>query len=104
MAIGLVLAAVAVGYFLLSGRLTSNITKTKASPTPTVLGQDNQNVPTPTPSVAPSSTPSSAYNALVDRTRNGTQVLPNTGFPVGPAVIFSVSAIIAGWGLRRFPR
>ncbi len=105
MAIGLVLAAVAVGYFLLSGRLSpGSITRTQASPAPTVLGQENQNVPTPTPSVAPSSTPSSAYNALVDRTRNGTQVLPNTGFPVGPAVIFSVSAIIAGWGLRRFPK
>lgn len=29
--------------------------------------------------------------------------LPKTGFPVGLFVIFSASAALAGWGLRKFP-
>ncbi len=99
--IGLVLAALATGYFLLSGRLASNsATKTQASPTPSVLGQNAQ----PAPSSGPSATPASAYSRIVDRSQSGAQTLPKTGFPVGLAVAFSVSAIISGWGLRRFPR
>ncbi|MDO8577162.1 MAG: hypothetical protein Q7R82_02345 [Candidatus Daviesbacteria bacterium] len=108
--IGLVLAALATGYFLLSGRLASN-SATKpgsqvsnavpgassgASPTPSVLGQDTQNLSTPATG--------SAYNRIVNRTQNNVQTLPATGFPVGLAAAFSVSALISGWGLRRFPR
>jgi len=93
--VGLVLTALAIGYFLLSGRLFSNSTKTQ-SPSPTsVLGQNAK--PTASPS------PSSAYAKIAERTQNQPQVLPKTGFPVGLAVVFSVSAIISGWSLRRFP-
>lgn len=100
MAIGLVLAAVAVGYFLLSGRLSpGSITRTQASPAPTVLGENAQTTPTPTPSP----TPGAAYNAISDRAQGGTQTLPNTGFPVGLAAVFSLSGVIVGWGLRKFP-
>ena len=96
--IGLVLAALAVGYFLLTGKLSSNsATKTAPSPAASVLGQDAKLTPTPTP------TPASAYNKIVSRTQNSTQALPKTGFPVGLAVIFSISAVISGWGLRKFP-
>lgn len=98
--IGLVLAALAVGYFLLTGRLASNsATKTQPSPPPSVLGQNAQ----PTPSSSPSTTPASAYERIVDRSQSGTQTLPKTGFPLELAVAFSVSAIISGWGLRKFP-
>lgn len=97
--IGLVLAALAVGYFLVTGRLASNsATKTGSAPTPSVLGQNAQTT-TPTPSP----TPASAYERIVDRTQSGTQTLPNTGFPVGLAAVFSLSALISGWGLRKFP-
>lgn len=96
--IGLVLAAVAVGYFLLSGRLSPSSTRTQASPTPSVLGQNAQASPSPSP------TPASAYSRIVDRTQSGTQTLPNTGFPVGLAAVFSISIMISGWGLRRFPK
>lgn len=96
--IGLVLAALAVGYFLLTGKLsTSKITK--ESPPPSVLGQDTQAIPT----LSPSASPASAYTRIVNRTQGGVQVLPNTGFPAGLLVVFSISAIISGWGLRKFP-
>lgn len=94
------MAAIAVGYFLLSGRLSpSSFTRTQASPTPSVLGQNAESSSTP----SPSATPASAYDRIVDRTQNGTQTLPNTGFPVGLAAVFSISVMISGWGLRKFP-
>ncbi len=107
--IGLVLAALAVGYFLLSGRLASNsVKKTQASPT-SVLGQNTQPTPTAiptvvsTPSPVPSVVPNSAYNRIVNRTQGGVQTLPSTGFPVGLFGALSAAAAVAGWGLRRFP-
>lgn len=97
--IGLVLAALAVGYFLLTGKLSiSNITK---QPSPSILGQNAQT--SPTPIAVPTPTPASAYTRIVNRTQGGVQVLPNTGFPVGLAVVFSISAMISGLGLRKYP-
>lgn len=93
--VGLFLAALAVGYFLLSGRLTSKQADPTVSPGPTVLGQNAK--------VTASPSPSSAYTKIAERTQNQPQVLPKTGFPVSLAVIFSAAAIISGWGLRRFP-
>lgn len=132
MTIGLVLAAVAVGYFLLSGTLsTKNTTQTgsqvsQASPQPTssptttaspaVLGQNNR-TPNGTagtisrPTASPS--PASAFEIISDRNRSRAQTgqigqtaeaLPRTGFPIGLALVLSASAAIASWGLRRFPR
>lgn len=102
--IGLVLAALAVGYFLISGRFTTKTTKSpasveqavKKSPQPTqtpeaVLGQNTQ------------ATTPSAYTRIAERTRGGVQTLPKTGFPAGLAIVFSVSAIISGWSLRKYP-
>lgn len=99
--IGLVLAALAVGYFLLTGRLSSNTTKTSSqvskaipSSSPTV---------TPSPAIIPTPSPISAYEAISNRTQGTPQTLPKTGLPVGLMTALSVSIIIAGWGLRRFP-
>lgn len=89
--IGLVLASLAVGYFLFSGRLSS----TQPTPSPSVLGENIKSSPVPAPA--------SAYERIVNRTRDGVQVLPRTGFPYGLAVVFSASAIISGWSLRKFP-
>src|SRR5688500_1407617 len=79
--IGLVLSAIAVGYFLLSGRFASNTTKTqgqisKASPTPSasprILGAVQ-----PSPSAT-----ASAYNRIAERTQSGVSTLPATGSPI----------------------
>lgn len=112
--IGLVLAALATGYFLLSGRLTSNKAATPgtqvskniptataaASPSPSVLGQATQGTPVP----VSSSAPASAYSAIVDRNQGGVQNLPNTGSPVILVSALAVSSMLVGWGLRKFPK
>lgn len=107
--IGLVLAALAVGYFLFSGRLAPDRSaETQATPAPTILGQNAQVSPSPTavPAASPSPSPTTAFDRIASRTQNGAremQTLPRTGFPQGLAVVFSISALIAGWGLRRYP-
>lgn len=111
--IGLVLAAFAVGYFLLTGGLAVNKSNRVAnkttqpseaveSPSPTVI---------PTASVQPSSSASpspsasgSAYSRIVERNQSGAQTLPRTGFPVGLAIVFSVSAMVTGFSLRKYPK
>lgn len=104
--VGLVLAAVAVGYFLFVGRFSSNATKQKTQVSQTVSGT----VPSATPSAKPESatkpspSPTSAYNKIVERNAKGsTDTLPRTGFPVVSSVILLSSLMISGWGLRRFP-
>lgn len=104
--VGLFLASLAVAYFLLTGRLTSKSTpKTQpqvitstpaASPNPSVLGQ-NSSSSTPVPS------PQSAYERIAERSQSGVQTLPRTGFPLGLIIVFSVSAMVSGLGLRKFP-
>lgn len=108
--VGLVLAAVAVGYFLFTSRFSSNKSN-KA-----VLGTVPSATASATPSVAPSikpvvaikptPSPTSAYNKIVERTTKGGQsaeTLPRTGFPIVSTVILLSSIMISGWGLRRFP-
>lgn len=112
-AVGLILAALAVGYFLLSGRLISNSSvKTtpqasnvvasagaSATPSPSVLGQYTQATPYP----IPKPTPTSAYNAIVNRQQRQVQSLPKTGSQAMLAGIFSLGIMISGLGLRKFP-
>ena len=97
--IGLILASLVVGYLLFTGAFASHKAKKVVVP------------PSPSPvadaAVLPLQTSapftSSAYNAIADRTQGSVQTLPNTGFPVGLLGAFSVGAVIAGWGLRKFP-
>lgn len=103
--IGLVVAAIAVGYFLIAGKFSANkSTKIQTQtvqqtpqPTslPTVLGQDTKS--------SSNTQPDSAYNRIVQRTQGNVQNLPKTGFPVGLLGVFSLSAIIVGFGLSKFP-
>lgn len=105
--VGLVLAIMAVVYFLLSGGL--GIGK------PRVQNQSNQPnkvvVVTPTPSPMPiatiqpqrTATPS-AYSQIVNRVQGSAQTLPNTGFPVGLAVIITATAVGSGLAFRKFPK
>lgn len=92
--IGLVLAALAVGYFLFSGGMSVN--KSSKAPNP------------PSPSGSPSLRPSlqatqSAFSRISERAQSDAQTLPGTGFPAGLAIVFSVSAMITGFSLRKFP-
>ncbi|KKQ78920.1 hypothetical protein A3H18_05665 [Candidatus Daviesbacteria bacterium RIFCSPLOWO2_12_FULL_38_10] len=99
--IGLVLAALAVGYFLISGRFASNKT-TKA---PSSAEQQIEGVSQTAPqTVEPLPSPSNAYTRIVERNKSQVQVLPKTGSPAILISIISLSAIISGWGLRKFPQ
>lgn len=102
--IGLVLAAIAVGYFLFTSRFSSNVPIKSKS-------EVGQLVPSATPSARlvstnPSPSSISAYNRITERTTKGgqpIQSLPGTGFPVELAGVLAFSVMISGWGLRRFP-
>lgn len=111
--IGLILAALAVGYFLLSGRLISNSavkttpqatnvsgTSASAAPSASVLGQNAKAV---SPNPSPKATPTSAYERIASRNQQ-VQTLPKTGFPEILAGIFSVGVMISGWSLRKYPK
>ena len=101
--IGLVLAALAVGYFLLTGGLSvkskkvqPQTTQVEVSPSPSaVAGVDYQ--------PSPSSSPQSAYDRLASRSQSNVQTLPNTSFPTGAAAAFSLGALVTGWSLRKYP-
>src|SRR3989338_10642089 len=98
MTVGLILAALAVGYFLFSGRLSSNSVKTgsqvdvsssinaSATPSASVLGQNAKTTSTP----SPKPTPASAYNRITSRTQDQVGALPRTGFPEIVSGIFLI--------------
>lgn len=102
--VGLVLAALAVGYFLLTGGFAikskkvgqNQVSQAVESPSPSAIAGVNYQ-PTPTPS------PKSAYDRIASRSQSSVQSLPNTGFPEGIAVVFSVGTLVAGWSLRKYP-
>lgn len=104
--VGLVLAALAVGYFLLTGGFKAKKVQTAT----TQVEQVNTAVESPVPSdvggasVQPASSPAqSAYDTLANRSQSSVQTLPNTSFPTGVIVIFSVGALVSGWSLRKYP-
>jgi hypothetical protein len=114
--VGLILAALAVVYFLFTGGFAvgkPKVSQKQVTVTPSPVAQATAN-PSATPSVVgqaqptaiPSSTaiPTTAYDTLSNRSQGNVQNLPSTGFPVGLAIIFSTSAIVSGFGLRRFPK
>lgn len=109
--VGLILAALVVGYSLLSGGFVKSkpVSKeTKVSnevvaktPYPAI---SSQSVPSlGTPSAGISSSPTSAFDRIAERRQGNVQILPKTGFPMGLISAFAVSAMIVGLGLRRFP-
>lgn len=109
--IGLVLAAMAVGYFLLAQRFSNNNTKVSqtqpevvvTTPSPTSVATS---IPSPSPSVlgvGSTSPVDSTTKGGLPVTKGGVQTLPATGFPGILLVVFSAGAIVAGFGLRKFP-
>lgn len=119
--VGLVLAAIALGYFLISNRFVSTKTTKTQKTTTQVVEETAQPSEVPgsvvvQPSVVPSSSPTSspratakptnppAYTQIADRAaKGGLQTLPKTGAPLFFIGVGSLSAIIAGLGLRKFP-
>jgi len=105
--VGLILAVLAVGYFILTGGFTTS--KTQKAQTQTNqqsnIVQAPSSVSSPTTTAQPSpTTPTSAYSRIVERNQSNIQTLPATGFPAGLAVVFSVGTIITGRSLRKYPQ
>lgn len=104
--VGLVLAILAVVYFLLTGGLGIGKPKVQnqatrvvvETPKPTVVS-----IATMSPQPQKTATPS-AYSQIANRAQGSARVLPNTGFPVGLAVIVTAAAVGSGLALRKFPR
>lgn len=96
--VGLVLAALAVGYFLLTGRFTSNNVQKNQN-------QINEVTPIPQPTIMPDATtnsPSSTPSAMAAARRNIT-ILPRTGYQQVLLAIIAFGVMISGLGLRKFP-
>lgn len=116
--VGLILAALAVVYFLFTGgfsvgkpKVSQNQTaKVSPSPTPVITATPNpsatpavvnQALPTPIPTAT--AEPVGATAVASSGAGNSLGALPRTGFPVKLAAVFSLSAVAAGYGLRKFP-
>lgn len=104
---GLVLAAIAVGYMIFSQRFSADNNTQVANNSDRPVTQITP-TPTPTYTVTPTVTPPSESSSVPSTTKGGLpntgiSSLPRTGFPVGLVVIFSASAAIAGYFLRKYP-
>lgn len=111
--VGLVLAALVVGYMIFSGGFVKSKSVQKNAPTATetTFKSPNPSVVTPigTPSALLNATPSaspaasgSAYDQIAGRSQSNVQTLPNTGIQVSMGLLVSLLAIISGWSLRKF--
>lgn len=98
--VGLVLAALAVGYFLLTGRFTSN-NQSKPSPTP-IPAVSETTTPTPS-SVGVGSSPSATPSAVASDPRMNVTTLPATGYQLIILGMISAGVMISGLGLRKYP-
>lgn len=85
---GLILATIVIGFLIFTQRFSANNSGNKVT-----KQLDIPPVVQASPSPMPVSSP-----VVVGQT------LPATGFPVGLFAIFSASAAIAGYGLRKFPK
>lgn len=104
--LGLVLAALAVGYFLITGRFTqTNLVRTQS--------ETNQVVSSSQPTIIPESSPTivlgqNTQNIPSTPQRTGSSptivtTLPRTGNPQIFLGIIAIGVMISGLGLRKFP-
>lgn len=116
--VGLILASIVVIYLLFTGGFA---VKSKVNKQANNVTQNNtlSATPSPTPTSSPkvigsykvtttaTSTPS-AFNRVTSRSQvtgqKGAQTLPDTGFPILLALVFSASAIVAGITLRKLAK
>ena len=99
--IGLILAAIVVGYFVLAQRFQANKTTstlTQQTPIPTATAR----ILVASPLATPGKNIVAASPTSQNNNRN-LQTLPKTGLPEILLGVFSLSAIISGWFLRKFP-
>ena len=101
--VGLILAILAVVYFLLTGGLGIKSKVQNQANKVVVASPSPSPVPVATMSPKQTATPS-AYARIAQRTQAGAQALPNTGFPLGLAIVVTAAAIGSGLALRKFPR
>ena len=110
--VGLILAILAVVYFMLTGGFavsksktaqnqTNQVNRVVESPKPTSIAAVTNPQQTPIKSEQ-AATPSA--NSTPSNKSHNVQTLPRTGFPVGLAVVFSASAVVSGLSLRKFPK
>lgn len=112
--IGLVLAAIVVGYFILAQRFEGDKIQTQQATNEQsgiMTAQDQGTTPTRNPSVLGQNSNQTTLDRMEQSQKAGNsgtsgnvQTLPNTGLPSALAAVFATSAIISGWFLRRFPQ
>lgn len=111
--VGIVLLAIVIGYFIYtrasnqSQQTTQTPSIENQSPVPTFTPESSASPsPAGSPGVTASPSPSGEMNQTQTKGGQTTNVstLPNTGFPMELAGIFSASAITTGWFLRKFPK
>ncbi|MDO8619299.1 MAG: hypothetical protein Q7R49_05145 [Candidatus Daviesbacteria bacterium] len=91
---GLVLAALAIGYFIITQKINNQASHIANQPSAS-------SVPTPTPELVP--LPSATPAPIPSTTKGGTNTLPKTGFPLTLVGVFAMSALVSGYFLRKFP-
>ena len=107
--VGLVLAAMAVGYFLLSNTFFSNKSTKVQNQQNTQNPQETTSSQASDPSILggvsplPAASDSPAYARIVGRNQTQVETLPNTGAPLFLVGILAASALVTGLGLRKFP-
>lgn len=104
--VGLVLAALAVGYYIVTGAFSIKKTTPQTQINKTVQNTLENTTPSVEPTPKPSSQPqttTSAYDRIIARNQAQIQTLPKTGIPVGLIVLLSTSVMTVGLGLRKFP-
>lgn len=108
---GLILAAIAVGYLIFTQRFSAQnrntngkpVVQFQPSPTPVPLS------PSPSPATLGETTPlAGGVDGPTTKggqplPKTGVSGLPKTGAPVSLVLIFSASAAVAGWFLRKYP-
>ena len=94
--IGLVLAAIVVGYFILSNRFRVGSGTVSPTPSPIVT------IPSPSPLPTDVSLSSPLPNTVSGTTKGGVENLPKTGFPLPLATAATMSVMLIGWHLRKY--
>ncbi len=96
---GLVLAAFAIGYFILAQRFQGGTTK--ASPNPSARANIVVVSPSPMSSNSPAML-SQAGGSTLPSTGRAVSTLPRTGFPLPLAISAASVAMASGWILRKY--
>lgn len=105
--VGLFLAATALGYFILTQKRAEVSSKTQTRPIQQI--ESTKQNPTPTLGVGSSATPAPGTLGANTQTKGGQPLsgassLPATGAEDFLIAVFSTSAAIIGWSLKRFPK